>query len=161
MLSSTESAPATICVPNQGICFLSPQIPMLTKLDEISDFLTRCESPLILGSSETQLDSYVTNSTVTAEHFKLYHIWYRRDILVYVTDSIGNHRRTYLELDHIETIWLELHIEKSTILLYHICQPLNSAKSILDEQVSSEQKELTITRDSPSRKYNHKLWTNF
>ena len=66
--------------------------------------------------------------------------------MVYVPDSIRNHRRTDLERDHIEAIWLELHIEKSTILLCHICQPPNSVNNILDEQVTSEEKELMITR---------------
>ena len=99
----------------------------------------------------------MTDAAVTVENFKLY----RKDgrygrgggILVQVPVSIRSHRREDLERDHIEAVWLELCIEKSTILLCHIYRPPNSAKCILEdlsdvlEQAASERKELMIMGD--------------
>jgi hypothetical protein len=126
-------------------------------LDEISDFLSGSECSVILGISETWLDGSVPDAVVMVEHFKLY----RKDrthgrgggILVHVPDSIRSHRRIDLERDHIEAIWLELQVEKSTILLCQIYRPPNSAKCILEdlsdviEQASNERKELMIMGD--------------
>ena len=66
------------------------------------------------------LDSSMTDGAVMVDHFKLY----RRDrkhrrggnILVHVSESIRSHRKIDLEHDRIETIQLELHIEKSATL---------------------------------------------
>ena len=59
--------------PSNGYAFCHLNVQSLTsKLDEISDFLSRSECSVILGISETWLDSSVTDAAVTVENFKLY-----------------------------------------------------------------------------------------
>ena len=98
-LTSNEDHDTTLppFTPSQlSFCHLNVQ-SLTTKFDEITDFLTNINTPLILGLSETWLDSSVSDANITPIEYKAY----RKDrpnkrgggIVVYVHDSLRSWRR--------------------------------------------------------------------
>lgn len=138
-------------------CHLNVQSLLSIKHDEISDFLSHSASPTILGLSETWLDSSIPDVSVSVDNYQLF----RRDrpkgrgggVLVLVPSSIRCRRRPDLENDCIEAIWLEIHVQRSTILLCNIYRHPRADGSFLDalsvmmELASKELKELLIMGD--------------
>ena len=67
-------------------------------------------------------------------------------MLIYVPENCHSRRRSDLEDERIEAIWIELHLRKYTILLCTIYRPPNADTSVLEslsgmlERASSERK---------------------
>lgn len=152
---TSSSSVLVECKTSAIVCHLNAQ-SLLPKLDEIRTTLAEVKRPVILGVSETWLDSSVSDGEVAIQPFTLY----RRDrgnrgggVLVYVPESCYSRRRGDLEKDDIEAIWVEVHLQKSTILLCNIYRPPNSAVTVFDsfsemlESASSEGKEVVVMGD--------------
>ena len=126
------------------------------KLDELKLTLTNAQRPVILGLSETWLDSSVTDAEVSVACYATY----RRDrgsrgggVLVYVTDKCRSRKRKDLEEDGVEILWVEVRLNRRTLLLGNMYRPPNTNSSVLDslelmlERAVSERKEVLLMGD--------------
>ena len=85
---------------------------LLPKMDEIRHCLSGKCPPAIIAFTETWLDDTITNGEIAVQGYNVY----RKDrnrhggsIAVYVADRLKvTRRRSDLEMDDIELIWLEL-----------------------------------------------------
>ena len=129
---------------------------LLPKIDEIRTNLSENTRPIILGISETWLDSSVLNGEVDISFFRLY----RRDrgmrgggVMIYVLESYRSRRRSDLEVSDIEIVWIELHFKKNVILLGNVYHPPNfgiesfSKISNMLEIALAEKKEVVLMGD--------------
>ena len=128
----------------------------MSKRDELKLTLTNAQHPVILGLSETWLDSSVTDAEVSVPCYAMY----RRDresrgggVLVYVTDKCRSRRRNDLEEDGVEILWVEVRMNQRTLLLGNMYRPPNATSSVLDslelmlERAVSERKEVILMGD--------------
>ena len=133
---------------------------LIPKWEEVQDFLKRAPCPLILGLSETWLDNSVADAAISVSTYNSY----RRDrqgrrgggILVYVPETVRSWRRSDLELDTVEAIWIEIHIGRSSALVCNIYRPPDSQPAFFDnledmlELASGECKDIIIMGDMNS-----------
>lgn len=87
-------------------------------MDEVRSFLMGAKCPLVLGVSETWLDSSVTNGEIDIKGYCVS----RRDrgtrgggVLVYIPESCHSWRRRNLEDNSIEAVWNELHLRRKDV----------------------------------------------
>ncbi|MEW8546816.1 MAG: reverse transcriptase family protein [Candidatus Thiodiazotropha sp.] len=135
----------------QGITNKTDQIRMLLESDK--------NAIHVLGLSETKLNAIHPSSAFEVNGYQKP---FRRDretnsgggLLVYVKDGISCSRRTDLEHDQLECIWLEIKPNKSkSFLLGNIYRPPNSSvhwNSVFEdciENILREEKELYIIGD--------------
>lgn len=121
----------------------------MSKRDELKLTLTNAQRPVILGLSETWLDSSVMDAEVSVPCYAMC----RRDrgsrgggVLVYVTDKCRSRRRNDLEEDGVEILWVEVRMNQRTLLLGNMYRPPNATSSVLDSL------ELTLERAVSERK---------
>ena len=93
---------------------------LLPKLEEIKYHLKQENSPVIFGVAETFLGEYTLDHEISITNY----VFERRDrkgrkkgggIVVYIANSISYRRRSDLESDDIEAIWIEV--------IYPNCKP--------------------------------------
>ena len=138
-----------------ALCHLNIQ-SLMSKRDELKLTLTNAQRPVILGLSETWLDSSVMDAEVSVPCYAMY----RRDrgsrgggVLVYVTDKCHSRRRKDLEEDGVEILWLEVRMNQRTLLLGNMYRPPNATSSVLDsleltlERAVSKQKKVILMGD--------------
>ena len=155
--SNIDTSPYPSSSPNElTVCHLNVQ-SLLSKQDEISDYLLRSTSPTIMGLSETWLANSVPDTAVMIDGYKLI----RKDrttgrgggILVYVPSSMRCRRGSDLEKDHIEALWLEVHTQRSTFLLCNIYRPPSADLTFIDdldnmlELATNDRKEMVVMGD--------------
>ena len=129
---------------------------LLPKMDEVRDILSNAMHPVILGISESWLDSSVADDEIDIPSYVLY----RRNrgsrgggILVYASSSCRSWRRHNLEDDTTEAIWIEVRLTKNPVLLYNIYRPPNVRHPFLGnlnsmlERAAIEGKELVLMGD--------------
>ena len=127
VLHLDASTPPIFTPGNHTYAHLNTQF-LIPKWEEVQDFLERAPCKLILGLSETWLDNSVADAAISVSTCRSY----RRDrqgrrgggILVYVPETVRSWRRSDLELDTIEAIWIKIHIGRSSALLCNIYRPL-------------------------------------
>ena len=131
-----------------ALCHLNIQ-SLMSKRDELKLTLTNAQRPVILGLSETWLDSSVMDAEVSVPCYAMY----RRDrgsrgggVLVCVTDKCHSRRRKDLEEDGVEILWVEVRMNQRTLLLGNMYRPPNATSSVLDSL------ELTLERAVSERK---------
>ena len=120
--------------PSAIICHLNIQSLML-KMDEVREILTDTKPPVILGLSETWVDKSVLDGEVSIPGYSQYRLDRGSrggSVLVYVPENCRSGRRSDLEDDRIEAIWIELHLRKNTILLCTVYRPPNVDTSVLE-----------------------------
>ena len=130
---SKTSSPLDSCTNKVVFCHLNAQ-RLRNKMDELRSILTNAKRPAIFGISETWLESDVPDGEVAIPSYKLF----RRDrksrgggVLVYVPERCKSKRRLDLEDDEIECVWVEVRLNKMTILLGNMYRPPNADLSVL------------------------------
>ena len=110
------------CKSSAIICRLNAQ-SLLPKIDEVRDTLRDAKRPVILGVSETWLDQSVSDGEVNIQLYTLH----RRDhggkgggVLVYVSEMCHSRRRTDLEDETVEALWVEVNLKENTLILCKI-----------------------------------------
>ena len=110
---------------------------LLPKLDELTIHLNRKNSTHILGLCETFIGNNISNADI---HIKNYNIE-RRDrankngggIVIYINDKTIYKRRNDLEINDIESVWLEIMPQFcKSFLLNFIYRPPSSKQSWID-----------------------------
>ena len=137
------------------VCHLNAQ-SLMNKMDELHSVLTGANRPVVLGVSETWLDHSIPTCEVSVPSYVLH----RRDrgrrgggILVYTPAKLRGQRRGDLEAEDVEAIWLELHLQKKTILFGTIYCPPGADQKVLDsiadmlDRVARKQKEVVLMGD--------------
>lgn len=137
------------------MCHLNVQ-SLLPKIEEVKTFLLSLKRPVILGISETWLNSSVQDGEIELSGFDLF----RRDrgtrggrILVFVSSCCRSWRRRDLEMDGVEAIWMEVHSKGKTMLVCNIYRPPNSSAAAMRdiactiEKAAMERKELVVMGD--------------
>ena len=156
VLHLDASTPPIFTPGNHTYVHLNTQ-SLIPKWEEVQDFSERAPCKLILGLSETWLDNSVADAAISVSTCRSY----RRDrqgrrgggILVYVPETVRSWRRSDLELDTIEAIWIKISIGRSSALLCNIYRPPDSQLAFLDdlgdmlELACSERKEVIIMGD--------------
>ena len=125
-------------------------------MDEVRDILSNAMCPVILGISESWLDSSVAANEIDIPSYVLY----CRDrgsrgggVLVYASSSCRSWRRHDLEDDTTEAIWIEVRLMKNPVLLCNIYRPPNVRHPFLGnlssmlERAAIEGKELVLMGD--------------
>ena len=164
--SGSECAPNGISVPldpchleknSPVFCHLNAQ-SLLPKVDDVRDFLLNVRRPMILGVSESWLDSTIPDGVVDVEGYNMS----RRDrgtrgggVVVYVPTQCRSWRRQDLEDDQIEAVWIEIRLreEASPLLLCNVYRPPNTSQSFMDafscliEKASRESKHIVLMGD--------------
>ena len=127
---------------------------LLNKMDEIRSTLCHTKRPVAFGVSETWLNSSVIDNEVAIPSYDLY----RRDrgskgggVLVYVAKGFRSKRRPDLEKSGLEAIWVELRVNKRTLLLGNVYRPpkadvLNDLETMI-ENVASQHKDMILMGD--------------
>ena len=147
------------------------------KLDQVKFLLTSGENKIqILGLSETKLRDYHPDAIFEVDGFQK---TFRRDrkenggggILLYVKNDVCCKRRSDLENDQLECIWLEVKLTNSkSFLVGHIYRPPNSGISWNEifedniENVLKEEKELYLLGDLNRDLLNssiNKAWSDY
>ena len=107
---------------------------VVSKMDEIKLQLERHRS-MILGLSETWLDSSVGDNEVSIDGFGLHRNDRNRNgggVLVYVPDDLKCFRRYDLECCNVEAVRLQVKVSSETFLLCHVYRPPNVPTSWFD-----------------------------
>ena len=125
-------------------------------MDELRSIFTNAKRPAIFGISETWLESDVPDGEVAIPSYKLF----RRDrksrggrVLVYVPERCKSKRRLDLEDDEIECVWVEVRLNKMTILLGNMYRPPNADLSVFSnfevmmERVAAECRDVVLMGD--------------
>ena len=129
---SQSSSPLSSCTNKAVFCHLNIQC-LRNKIDELRSTLTGAKRPVIFGISESWLENDIPDGEVTIPSYNLY----RRDrrssggVLVYVPERCGSKRRLDLEDDEIECVWVELRLNKRTILLGNMYRLPNAHSNLL------------------------------
>lgn len=109
----------------------------MPKYDEIKLQLQNNSSPKILGLCET----FLTNSAIDSALVVNGYVFERKDrqgkkgggLLVYFSQSLSYRRRTDIESNNIESIWIEVNISKGKpFLLSFIYRPPNASQNWID-----------------------------
>ena len=129
---------------------------LTTDTFQLRSILTNAKRPAIFGISETWLESDVPDVEVAIPSYKLF----RRDcksrgggVLVYVPERCKSKRRLDLEDDEIECVWVEVRLNKMTILLGNMYRPPNADLSVLSnfeammERVAAECRDVVLMGD--------------
>ena len=111
---------------------------------------------MIFGNSESWLENDIPDGEVTIPSNNLY----RRDhgsrggeVLVYVPERCRSKRRLDLEDDEIECVWVELRLNKRTILLGNMYRPPNAHPNLLAsfeammERMAAECRDVVLMGD--------------
>ena len=109
---------------------------LFPKIDQLKLLLEGRQSPDIFGICETFLSESVPNDLLNINGFS----FERRDrgregggILVYIANSISYKRRTDLETNSTESIWIQVNIPNSKPILFcSVYRPPNSLTSWID-----------------------------
>ena len=126
-------------------------------MDEIRHCLSGKSPPAIIAFTETWLNDTIVNGDIAVQGYSVY----RKDrnrhgggIAVYVADRLKVTRRSDLEMDDIELIWLELRERATRRALFGAAyRPPNSDGSFMENfsdilfRVRVEDKEITILGD--------------
>lgn len=131
---------------------------LLPKIDEITFLLQQNHSIHVLGLCETFLSDIVNDTLINIEGFNME----RRDrtnrvgggIVTYIKESIPYTRRSDLEEEAIECIWLQINPSHSkSVLICHLYRPPSSNVSWIDvfdhmmDKATSEDLEVLIMGD--------------
>ena len=123
---------STVSVTRQS-CHLNTQ-SVRNKLDELKFNLSKSKRSIVLGISESWVDSSTTNGALAIPPFTIH----RRDrqnrgggILVYVSNRFRSRRRCDIEDESIEAVWVELRIKRRVILLGNVYRPPSSDASFM------------------------------
>ena len=136
-------------------CHLNIQ-SLLPKIDEVKMLLENAKRPVILGLSETWLNCTVLDHEISIPTYHVYRKdrdWRGGGVRIYVPDRCQSRRRLDLEEDGLEMIWLELHMNRRTILLGNIYRPshadVNASKDLGCnlERAAAEKKEVVLVGD--------------
>ena len=106
------------------------------RLDEIHNFI--CDSTVdIIGFTESSLNRSISDQEVSISGFSLYRCdryqQLRGGVAVYVRENLNVTRRIDLECNEIESVWLELHQNKTkSFLIGYIYRPPSSLVSWYD-----------------------------
>ena len=152
---SKTSSPLDSCTNRVVFCHLNAQC-LRNKMDELRSILTNAKRPAIFGISETWLESDVPDGEVAIPSYKLF----RRDrksrgggVLLYVPERCKSKRRLDLEDDEIECVWVEVRLNKMTILLGNMYRPPNADLSVFSnfevmmERVAAECRDVVLMGD--------------
>ena len=103
-------------------------------MDELQSILKSAKRPVIFGVSETWLESDIPDGEVGIPSYKLFRCDCKsrdRGVIVYVFERCRSKRRLDLEDDEIECVWVEMQINKMTILLGNMYRPPNADLRLL------------------------------
>ena len=125
------------------------------KLEEVEDLLINYHNIDILAVTETHLDHTKKDDSIFINGYSVY----RRDrnkngggVAIYCKNSIRSIRRTDLERNNIELLWVELYINDKKILVASCYRPpgqnINDSTRFLESLQSSL--EIAIDEDSTS-----------
>ena len=99
---------------------------LLSKKDEIQLFLQQHTCAFVFGLSETWLHDSVPTGELAVSGFRTH----RRDrggrgggLLVYVSECMISIRRHDLEVADLETLWIEMRLRKTKILISNLYRP--------------------------------------
>ena len=104
---------------------------MLPKLDELKCHLSQTSSPKILGLCETFLHDNIKNNELQIKNYK----FERKDrkvkkgggIITYINEAIVYKRRYDLEINDIESIWIQIFCKnRKSFLINFVYRPPNS-----------------------------------
>ena len=150
-----KPSPLDDCTSKAVFCHLNVR-SLLNKMDELRSVLQCAKRPVVFGISETWLNSSVLDNEVVIPTYDLY----RRDrnsngggVLVYVAMGFRSRRRLDLEEDRLEIIWVELHVNRRTLLLGNMYRPPNADVTVVDglgamlERIASECKDMILMGD--------------
>ena len=157
--SDSMAAPAPLAMEKTSavFCHLNTQ-SFLPKRDEVNDFLLNVKRPVILGISESWLDSSVPDGLVAVKGYT----HYRRDrgtrgggVLVFVRVSCRSWRKQDLEDDRLEAVWTERHSVSGVqpLLLCNVYRPPSAPASFMAalrcmlEKAAEERKHLVMMGD--------------
>ncbi len=132
---------------------------LIPKRDEMHDILVTCKednSRVVLGLSETWLDSSISDSEVAIPGYKLFRSDRNRrggGVMVYVPEGVKAVRRPDLEDGSIEAVWLELETSLGHLLFCSVYRPPNARTAWMEdlshmlERAFQEAKEVVIGGD--------------
>ncbi len=130
---------------------------IINKHDEISNYLTNQISPTILGISETWLNKNTPDSLINIEGYSTFRLDRKKSrgggLVVYVPNTLKVTLREDLNNNQLETIWIELNLNRQSILLCNLYRPPNSGIAFfdyLDSMIESSlncKKEIIIMGD--------------
>ena len=124
------------CKSESLITFLNVQ-HFFPKINEIKGHLSNNNAPCILGLCETFLSSSISDNMLLIDNYS----FERKDregkkgggIIVYLADNVSYKRRHDIEVNEIESIWLEISPAKcKPFLLNFIYRPPNSKQNWID-----------------------------
>ena len=109
---------------------------LFNKLDELQVFLENRSRALVLGLSETWLDSSLLDAELEVPGFSLY----RKDrnrrgggVMVYVSNDVKAVRRGDVEEVGIEALWIEVKTSKMRMLVCNVYRPPDAKAEWIDE----------------------------
>ena len=154
-LCQPDVSPLDVCTISPIFCHLNVQ-SLLPKMDELRAVLNDTKRPVILGVSETWLNSTVLDAEISISKYNTY----RKDrdgrgvdVMVYVPDRCRCRQRPDLEEEEVEIVWLEPHMRKRVFLLGNIYRPPRADSVIIEalgsmlERVTAERKEVVLMGD--------------
>jgi hypothetical protein len=110
---------------------------LLPKLDELKCHLSQTSSPKILGLCETFLHDNIKNNELQIKNYK----FERKDrkvkkgggIITYINEGIVYKRRYDLEINDIESIWIQIFCKnRKSFLINFVYRPPNSNQAWID-----------------------------
>ncbi len=132
------------------ICHLNAQ-SIMNKHDEISNYLSNQTSPTILGISETWLNKNTPDSLINIEGYTTYRLDRQKSrgggLVVYVPNTLKATLREDLDNHQMETIWIELNLNRQTILLCNLYRPPNSGIAFFDHLDSMIESSLNCRKE--------------
>lgn len=127
------------CNKKKGLQIASLNIQhLLPKIDEIKFQLLQDKMPKILALCETFLTEKTNNNLIEINNFA----FERKDrigsrkgggLIVYISDTISYRRRLDIELNEVESIWIQVSVKGSKpFLVNFIYRPPNSSQNWID-----------------------------
>ena len=110
-----KSKPSEVC-KSSGVAISHLNVrSLLPKQDELQTLLERRSTSHVMGLSETWLDESVADAEIDMTGFRVYRKDRNRNgggVAVYVSDDVKSVRRSDLEEEGIEALWIQVKMRK-------------------------------------------------
>ena len=148
-LCQPDVSPLDVCTISPIFCHLNVQ-SLLPKTDGLTVALNDTKRPVILGVSETWVNSVVLDAISKYNIYRKNRDGRGRGVMVYVLDGCRCRQRPDLKEEEVEIVWLELHMRKSVFLPGNIYRPPKADSVVMValgsmlERATAERKEVVL-----------------